>query len=397
MNLNETETEITETEPAESARDITERAFDELAGGDETAEAPQEHAEPEPRGEEEGAEERPGRSRDESGRFAKEKPQPRAKPAAAPAAKPAPGQAAPALRQPQQAAAAAPGARAPQSWKPALREKFASLPPDVQEEIARVNRETTRVLQENAQLRQSGGAFQEALRPYEAQIRAAGAEPVAYVGSLLQTAHALTYAPPHQKADLLATLVMQFGPDLLRPDSQDANGNLSSPLDRALVARMSGRAAPGPQQQPQQFRDPRVDQLLAQAQERQRREATEQVAAAEDRAGSFAQSHEFYDDVATQMADVLDVWARQGKREVTDQDLEQAYHLACQMNPDVSPVYEQRRAAQAAAKARASTQRTRAAAASIRSAPAVEAPRNTGKLSPRQITERVFEELEGRV
>jgi hypothetical protein len=49
------------------------------------------------------------------------------------------------------------------------------------------------------------------VRPYEAQIRAAGGNPQQYVGTLLQTAHALSYGHPQQKASIVAGLAMQFG------------------------------------------------------------------------------------------------------------------------------------------------------------------------------------------
>jgi hypothetical protein len=389
----EDEVEGTDSGEAElSRREVTERAFDSLADGD-AGEPP---VRPEPV-EGETQAQRDERARDESGRFAKApKDEPKIKAKPRQEAAPAKPQIAPAAREPvAPAPGVQPSAKAPQSWKPAARERFASLPPDIQEEILRVNRETTKVLQENAQLRQSGGAFEAQVRPYEATIRSSGMEPAAYVGSLLQTVHALTYGPPHAQADTLAAVVAQYGAHLLQPDRQEPDGSFTSPLVRALAARLQGRqgAQPAPQgqaQQQQQFRDPRIDQMLAER-------ASQIESSAQERSQAFRASHEFADDVADGVADILDLWAKQGKREVSAADMERAYTIACQSHPDVAPVFEQRRAAELAAKARASTQRSRAAAVSIRSRPAVEAPREKGKLNPREITEQAFDDISGRV
>jgi hypothetical protein len=211
-----------------------------------------------------------GRARDESGRFVKQeaKPAESDKPQSSPpAAKPGlAGQGAAAgATVPTAAPAAPPAYKPPQSWKPTVREKWSALPAEVQAEVDRREREIAKALQESAEASKGAGTWQETVRPYEAQIRAAGGNPQQYVGTLLQTAHALSYGHPQQKASIVAGLAMQFG---ITP--QD--------LDSALVAVMQGRQAP--QQQPAQFKDPRVDQLLQTMQQRE-------AAQAEDRASRF--------------------------------------------------------------------------------------------------------------
>jgi hypothetical protein len=252
--------------------------------------------------------ESPSRARDESGRFVKQdakpaesdKPQP-----PPPAAKPGlAGQGAAAGATASAAAPAAPPASAlkpPQNWKPTARAKWDQLPPEVQEEAVRVHNEVRKVMDEAAEAKKSGGAWGETVRPYEAQIRAAGGNPQQYVGSLLQTAHALSYGHPQQKASIVAGLAMQFG---ITP--QD--------LDSALVAVMQGRQAP--QQQPAQFKDPRVDQLLQTMQQRE-------AAQAEDRASRFAEApgHEYFEDVSDEMVGLIEFWKGQGKP-VTDELME---------------------------------------------------------------------------
>jgi hypothetical protein len=209
------------------------------------------------------------------------------------------------------------------------------------------------------------------MRPYEATIRASGMEPVAYVGSLLQTVHALTYGPPQTQADTLAAVVAQYGAHLLQPDRQEVDGSFTSPLVRALGARLGGQGAPqgAPYQPAQQaqFRDPRLDQLLAE-------QASRVEQSAQDRSETFRSGHEFGADVADAVADILEVWARQGKREVTEAELEKAYVAACWSNPEIAAILEQRRAVQSVGTVQAGTQRARAAASSIRTQPTSGAP-----------------------
>lgn len=95
--------------------------------------------------------------RDDKGRFA-----PKAKDAApeqkslaappqAPSTAPAATDAAP--PSPAQPSPAAADLRAPSSWKPAAREKWAALPPEIQQEVVRVDREIRQTMQETAAVR----------------------------------------------------------------------------------------------------------------------------------------------------------------------------------------------------------------------------------------------------
>jgi hypothetical protein len=295
-----------------------------------------------------------GRARDATGRFVKQeaKPAESDKPQAPPpAAKPGlAGQGAAAgATVPTAAPAAPPAYKPPQSWKPTVREHWGALPAEVQAEVDRREREIAKALQESAEASKGAGTWQETVRPYEAQIRAAGGNPQQYVGTLLQTAHALSYGHPQQKASIVAGLAMQFG---ISP--QD--------LDSALVAVMQGRQAP--QQQPAQFKDPRVDQLLQTMQQRE-------AAAAEERASRFAESagHEYFEDVSDEMVGLIETWKSQGKDYTSDAALERAYRIACQANEEVAKVIAQKEAARSAANAQASTQRAKAAASTIRSTP----------------------------
>ena len=296
------------------------------------------------------------RARDESGKFTKaEKAAEEAKGAKI-APKPvdaAAGKAAATVVPP--VVVAAPVLKAPQSWKPALREKFSGLPPEVQQEVLRRERETAIALQKSAEEAKSNAPLRELLAPYESAIRAQNIDPKQYVSNVLQSAHVIFNGPPETRASALAQVIMQAGvpPEL---------------LDRALVSAMNG-GGQAPQAQPAQYRDPRVDDLFRQIQTAQQTREQQTMGMAQQQAATFAETHEFAQDVSADMANILEVWAKQGKTEVTETDLDRAYTLACQLNPDVSAAFEQRKAAEAAQKAAASTAQAKRAAGSPRSSP----------------------------
>lgn len=295
----------------------------------------------------------PSRTRDEVGRFAKGKGDEK-KPDQAPAAQKAqqkpvvptpvrPTQAG-AIAPPQPVAAAEP-IKAPQSWKPAAREHFARLPPEVQAEVMRREKETAIALQESAPARKEVEAWRQAVAPFEAQIRAEGGEPIQAVHSLLQTAAALR-GP--NKVAVVANLIRSFGVPL-----------------QELDAALAGEAPPPQGQQPAQFRDPRFDEFLGTLQQAQtqKRQAQQQRAAADVQA--FAKENEFFDDVRYEMQAFM-TSAAERKVAMT---LQEAYNRACWGNDEVRAILQQREAAKAANVQVASTQQARAAASSLKSQP----------------------------
>lgn len=291
------------------------------------------------------------RARDEAGRFAKAAEEK----AAAEEATKAPEPAKEAAKAPTGDAAKAVISTAfkpPQSWKPAAREALLKAPPEVQAEVTRREAEITQALRESSEARQGYQKYREAVQPFEQMIRAEGGEPVAAIQGLLQTAYALRHAPEHVKADMIAKMVTAYLPGQRGLEL----------LDRRLV----GEALPQQSaQQGQQFRDPRVDELLqrlesvkqAEAQTTQQR-AAELVAAVQDR--------EFYGDLRESMADILEVASRRG----LSMTLEAAYDKAAALDPEISRVLSQREEAGRLANPNGSTQRARNASSSLRSNPA---------------------------
>lgn len=288
----------------------------------------------------------PSRARDEAGRFAaKGKTGDVSGAVAAAVAAKAPP---PEVAKPEAASAdvpaaqtAAPEVRAPTTWKPAARELFSKLPPEVQQEVIRRENRIEAAINEAVPARKLQEEFQRLTQPYQQLL---GPEPMRAMGNLLQTAAALQTSAPPQKAAILANLIRAYG----------------VPVE-ALAAALDGAPANTNAQtyaQPQpQFDASTIERLVESKLEAQRNAAAVQA---------FADGKEFFEEVRGDMAELIASAERHGKT----LSLSDAYTRACKLHPEVSEVLQRREADAATVKAQASTQRARLASSSVRSQPA---------------------------
>ncbi len=225
----------------------------------------------------------------------------------------------------------------PQSWRPAAKQHWDKLPPEVREEAHRLNVEIQKTLSEHAdQLKQFepaariADAFGSAVQPFLPMIQAEGSNPVQAVTSLLRTAAAMRTAPVAYKANMIADMMTRFGvPENLVGDALDALRKGQPP--------QGGNWQPPAPQQPQEFRDPRVDQLFQSAQQ-------QDYAAAQETVEEWKQDKEFYTDVKDIMADIVDL--KEARRQ--SYDLDEVYSIACQAHPEVRQILQQREEAERA-------------------------------------------------
>lgn len=235
--------------------------------------------------------------------------------------------------------------KAPQGWKPQAREKWSTVPPEIQAEVVRREKETAAALSESAASRKFHDEFRTALTPYQTLL--GGQDPIKATTQLMQMAHNLQFGPANQKAALVAHLVKQFGVDI-------------GALDQALAGQPQQAQQGQPQAMDAQAIAAQVrQQMMAEMQQRQ---AQEQSQKAHQSVEQFGASKEFFADVRETMAKLL-----QGG--VVD-SLEKAYDAACQLHPDVSAALKQRAEAEQAKAKLASTQQARAASSSVKSQPA---------------------------
>lgn len=266
-------------------------------------------------------------------------------PSPAPAPKPAAGGPAPA---PAPTPAPTPAAiKAPASWKPEMRERWNTLPAEVQQEVLRREREISQGLQGASDARKFHDQFNQMVTPYRAFIDMEGGDPLKAFGSYLKTAAILRSGTPQDKAMAFAQATRQYNIDV----------NL---LDAALASVLRGQPM---QQQQQVFQDPRVDKILErlQREDSDNQSRSAQVAEGEIRKFMEDPKNEFFADVALDVADLLEMAANRGQTLT----LEAAYQKACTLHPEVSKVLEERRAQALAQTQNDKTSQARHAASSV--------------------------------
>lgn len=253
------------------------------------------------------------------------------------------------------AAPAAPATKAPTNWRPEVREKWAALPPDVQGEIARREREISVGLGQAATARQKAEAFDKAQAPFEMMLRADGVDgPRKYAGYLGMEA-ALRTGPAATKGNIVAQIIKTFGVPIEA---------VASALDGTQTPQHVGPGA-------EAYRDPRVDQLFAALQHQATQRQTQQQTEAQATLERLRETNEFFEDLREDAADLLEASHKPGRKPLT---IEEAFDRAAKLNPAVSQVLDGRKAAEAAKAKAAEAQKKRAAASSIRSIPGGPSP-----------------------
>lgn len=329
----ENEVEV-ETEAPESLRDTLTRAWEEAETPAE--EKPVAEAKPDVAPEATPLEAQPqadGRVRDETGRFVKGAKAKRAMETPAPDGpkdmKVAPLEGA-APAQPK------PFDRPPASLPVELRDGWRNVDPKFREYVHKREGEVTAALRETAQSREFVQAFQAAAAPFQHVIAAEGSQPLKSFASYLQTAQLMRFGTPTEKADMVAQICKTFGVPL-----QD--------LDSRLAYHFNGQGQPQvPNQQgynnPALFRDPRLDQLLAQQEQQRAYQEQQATYQAQQELEQVREQFEFFDNVKPTMELLFTAAAQQGR----DLGWKEAYEAAIRMEPKIQEVLQQREEAQRA-------------------------------------------------
>jgi len=284
-----------------------------------------------------------GRARDETGKFAKAvTTATKAPKATTPTVTDTPKATTQTATDAPPAAVTTPTYKAPATWSPSAREAWGKVPSDVQAEITRREHESRTAIREAGETKKQFGAMKDSLAPFEMGLRARGQDPMKVLPELLQIDSVLYNGPLPHKAQVLANVIKASG----------------VPLE-LLNQHLDGQAAPAQAMQPQQFRDPRFDQFLAQQQEAEKARNVAQIQ-------EFAASHEFFDDVREAMGGLMDAGL--------SKTLEQAYAKAIALNDDVQKVVKQREAAKSATASQANVAKAKVAASSIHGKPAAPTP-----------------------
>ena len=196
------------------------------------------------------------RPRDETGKFAKAEPKSEAAPEAVKApVEPSPvaaqTEAPPAETKPEDTALAIP----PSSWKPAAKAAWGTLPAEIRAEIVRREGD---MLKGQGQLLPDatfGKNMRSVVAPYEQIIAQAGSTPERAIQNLLRSAAILRTGSDADKQNALLSIANEYGIPLPGAIGQDGNPHQFNPAT---------------------FRDPRVDEMLAN-QEAQKTASIEQA------------------------------------------------------------------------------------------------------------------------
>lgn len=100
--------------------------------------------------------------------------------------------------------------KAPTSWKPELGAKWATLEEDVRAEIHRREEDSARGVAELKPQVEAGRRFQEAIKPFEAELRQFNVDPIALTGNLLAAHRTLALGTPEAKAAMFAKLAKDY-------------------------------------------------------------------------------------------------------------------------------------------------------------------------------------------
>ena len=101
--------------------------------------------------------------------------------------------------------------RAPQAWKPEAREFWKDIPEAARREIMRTEQNVQQTLRDTVEDRRFAHAVKETIRPFEYLIKAENGNPIQAIDNLMSTAARLRTGNANDVAGLVTEIVNQFG------------------------------------------------------------------------------------------------------------------------------------------------------------------------------------------
>ncbi len=271
---------------------------------------------------------------------------------------------------------------APQGWKATAREAWASVPEEIRAEVHRREANIRDVLQETADQRKFAEDFNQMVRPYEPLIAHQNSTPMQAAENFFKTAAGLTLGTQQQKAQIISNIIQQYGVDIGELDNVLSagmeQGTVPNAQDSQLATMLDQRLAP-------------ITQFMGEIQQGRQQYNQDQQTNAESELATFAQNHEFFEDVREDMADLLDLAASR-KQTMT---LEQAYERALLLHDDIQAVIKQRHEAAGITQTNEDLSGKEAASVSVPSAPPTDSS-SQGPATRRGALEQAIAEAEAR-
>lgn len=281
---------------------------------------------------EEPKESKPERTRDATGKFAKE-PEP-VNPTPSVAETPVPEHSERDIN------------RAPSTWKPAARAEFDKLSPAIKAEIHRREGDFQNGQAQLLPDARFGAEVRKVVEPYRMLIETAGGTPERAISDMLKQAAVLRTGTEQQKYATVAQIARFYGIDLRRFAPQTAAGQTPTP------------------QVPQDFRDPRVDGLLQELQGFNNQRVQQDLTQRETAVNKFmsevdAQGNPkrpYVGDVINEMTALVPQVKQENPSLTHEQALEAAYERAIWAHPEVRPLLLQKQQTELEAKRLADNQ-----------------------------------------
>ena len=228
---------------------------------------------------------------------------------------------APAAKEGETGTPAATGLQAPKTWRPEAAAKFATLPPEVQQEVLKREEDIFKGLEGYKADASIGKALKGVVQPYMHIFQAQGVDPIQQVSGLMRAHVALATGTPEQKQQFFQHLAKEYDVDL----------GVEAPYVDPQVA--------GLQKQ--------LSDLQSRLNGREQHEANEARSKLQAEIDSFASdpAHQYFDEVANDIAGLL--------RSGAAKDLKGAYDKAIWANPITRAKEQARLTAEAEAKAKA--------------------------------------------
>lgn len=259
---------------------------------------------------------------------------------------------------PGQPAAAEEPLKAPSQWKATVRDKWAALPREVQEEVIRREGDMMRTIGSVGHKVAFANEVSQHFEPFVQRLQENGVSPGQFMGEVFGSIRTLATGTPGERADVVANIIRAYNVDV-------------NTLDAALTRMIQ---TPAEVHQARQVTE-RAQRVISHVEARREQEQNQQRANEANQAlTTFAADpkHEFFEDVRDVMADLI--------QSGHCKDLESAYQAAIWATPDTRQILLQRDA-----QARATTRHQRATQARHASSSISGTPR--GQAAPTKLGE----------
>ena len=272
----------------------------------------------------------------------------------------------------------------PVGWKPAVREHWDTLPDDVKQEVVRREREIDNRLRETQNERQFAHQVMQTLQPYQSFLKADQVSPMQAIDNMMSTVAMLRTGTADQIAQVLSQVTQKYG---IGRFGKEFVGKLDSALS-GQVPKPEDEQANAFRQEIQKELQP-IKEFQQQLTARQQQQMEERESQAYQYLQGFAQEHEYFQDVAEDISAILEAAQQRGKQ-IT---LEQAYDMACNMNPEIKPLIEKKRQAESAKSQNEVAQRAKKASVGVRGNAPVAGSQQSGGGSIRDDLEFALSQL----